>query len=1089
MRERIGRYLHAAKSGRNPESDADAELIEAARAALNRHADREELLLGGDLLRIQTFHSFCYALVAQAPLEADIAPGSTLLSEPDQRFLLREVIDDTLLEILNRSPEDPYRKSLENRLLYLNNSWPMLTGELEGLMQRRESLIELTHVLSRERAGDYVARAVRDLAEAELKALEAAFRRSALAESWAPFLEDLQSQKAEAAARLPHSVPGAAWEDLAAWRSMAESLLTKTGEPRKRFGPSNGYYSGFGKTAWCGLIQGLDRETWERLHRVTGLPAMDSTGPGWETLWDLVLLLNAIIEVYDARCRSQRVLDFSALEMAALRLFDNTAPSDLQLLLDRRVRHVLVDEFQDTNRQQWQLVRHLFAGWVPGDGRTLFVVGDPKQSIYGFRKAEVMLFTNAKQGLPLDDSVTLPLDPLVLSTNFRSQPHLIQWTNRLFGDTVMADPKPELDEVPFIPSEPSPETPLRERACPPELALFASWPDSASCRLREADWLAYAVSEELKNEPGSEIGILLFARTSLPMYLEALRCRGIPVKVAEGLKLCERPEVRYLHQLCRALVLPQDHLAWASQLHSPWLLLGYSDIYAVSLEPHEAWVEKIRSFAEKNERVASFWGSLEDARRRFGHEPLADVLETAWLDLGGARIAAEGWGSRGLACCRRFFDLIRQAETGEPVETLTRLEQLLDDSYEPVDPDTALSRVSLMTVHRAKGLEFDTVLLPFLDWDPVARLRSWEQPYLLERVPGSGERYLLAVHPDRLRGDPDPLFQWLSGLQAGRAWGEAKRLFYVAVTRARNKLRMSGIVPLKKGEGGVGFRSKTPLSWLEARFGVSEGMNLGAIRRPDEASEEIPAGWESRWEDERNGFRVFFEPRVPAGAGLPREEFKPVEVRPAPFEREKPSFRKFSPSSLASETAWEREETERGPEEEPGPPDARLRGVLIHRLLADYARKRKLPGLAGVVSYLRHEGLDGEAAGAMADSTLAEVRSCIEDPWLERFFELPAEDLFIEYPLEGFHDEGRLYSGVVDLAARIDGTWRLIDYKSSKGDGGSDIEAFCRMGVEKYGPQLLAYREMWAGLKKVGEGSIESYIYWTALNVHSRAGE
>ncbi len=83
------------------------------------------------------------------------------------------------------------------------------------------------------------------------------------------------------------------------------------------------------------------------------LPRMDSAGPDWETLWDLILLLNAIIEVYDGRCRAQRVLDFSSLEMAALRLFDNASPSDLQLLLDHQVQHVLVDEFQDTNRQQW----------------------------------------------------------------------------------------------------------------------------------------------------------------------------------------------------------------------------------------------------------------------------------------------------------------------------------------------------------------------------------------------------------------------------------------------------------------------------------------------------------------------------------------------------------------------------------------------------------------------------------------------------------------------------------------------------------------------------------------------------------------
>lgn len=1086
MRERIGRYLHAAKAGKISETDSEAELLKAAAAALERHRDRQDLLLGGDLLRIQTFHSFCYGLVAQAPLEASIAPGSTLLSEPDQRFLLRKVIDETLLGIMDRSGDDPYRKAFENRLLYLNNSWPVLVGELEGLMQRRESLFELTHVLSREKAGDYVSLAVRELAEAELRALQDSFLRSALAESWVRFCEDLENHGAEAGGSLPRSIPGPRWEELAAWQSIAESLLTRNGEPRKRFGPSTGYYSGFGKTAWCELIQQLDPGTGERLHRVRELPRMDSAGPDWETLWDLILLLNAIIEVYDGRCRAQRVLDFSSLEMAALRLFDNASPSDLQLLLDHQIQHVLVDEFQDTNRQQWLLVRHLFAGWVPGDGRTLFVVGDPKQSIYGFRKAEVMLFTNAKQGLPLDASVTLPLESLVLTTNFRSQPNLIEWTNRLFADTVMADPRPELDEVPFIPSEPSPETAVMEHAVPPELALFINWPDAPSCRRREADWLAYGISEELKREPQSDIGVLLFARTSLPVYLEALQCRGIPVRVAEGLKLSERPEVKYLRQLCRALVLPQDHLAWASQLHSPWLLLGYSDIYAVSLEPSEAWVEKIRSYAEKDERTASFWDSLKDARRRLGHEPLADVMETAWLDLGGARIAAEWWGSRGLACCRRFFDLIREAETGEPVETLMRLEELLEDSYEPVDPDTALSRVSLMTVHRAKGLEFDTVFLPFLDWDPISRLRSWQQPYLLERVPGAGDHFLLAVHPDHLRGEPDPLFKWLSGLQAGRAWGEAKRLFYVAVTRARNKLKMSGLVPLKKSDAGLSLSSRTPLSWLDTRFGISEGMDFGAVRHPDETASEIPGDWNREWENEWDGFRVLMEPRVPAEAEPAREDFKPVEIHPAPFEREKPSFRTSSPSSLVSGEERDGEGEGPGSEEGAGSMIPRLRGVLIHRLLANYARKKKMPALAGIVSSLRHEGLDGDAAARLAESVMSEAEACVADPWLGRFFDVSQDRLFVEWPIEGVHGPGHLYAGVVDLAACIDDAWWLIDYKTSKGEGDRDIEMFCRKGLEKYSPQLLAYREIWAGLKGIGEDRIEGYIYWTAFNRRSR---
>ncbi len=252
-----------------------------------------------------------------------------------------------------------------------------------------------------------------------------------------------------------------------------------------------------------------------------------------------------------------------------------------------------------------------------------------------------------------------------------------------------------------------------------------------------------------------------------------------------------------------------------------------------------------------------------------------------------------------------------------------------------------------MTVHRAKGLEFDTVFLPFLDWDPISRLRSRQQPYLLERVPGAGDHFLLAVHPDHLRGEPDPLFKWLSGLQAGRVWGEAKRLFYVAVTRARNKLKMSGLVPLKRSDTGLSLSSRTPLSWLDTRFGISEGMDFSAVRHPDETASEIPGDWNREWENERDGFRVLMEPWVPAEAEPAREDFKPVEIHPAPFERERPSFRTSSPSSLVSGEEGEDEGEGSGSEGTAGSTIPRLRGVLIHRLLANYARNRKLPPSRG----------------------------------------------------------------------------------------------------------------------------------------------
>ena len=499
MRERVRKYLERAKSEDGAANEADAELLGYASKALGAHHNIEELLLAGDILRIQTFHSFCYAVSSQAPLEAGIAPGSTLMDENEQEFFLHETVNEVLQEIGAGKKGDSARRALMNRLLYLNNSWRLLAGEMEDLVKRRDGLLDLVQVLGRDKASGYLANQVRNLVETELRELAADFQKCALGIGWAQFLKDIGCSGAPAACTLPASIPAASWESLPEWICLAQTFLTNEGNARKQLGPKAGFYSGFAKTPWGEAVQCLPPGTTERLHRIRALPAHDAPVRDPDTLWDLVLLLHSVLETYDARCRSGRVLDFSALELAALRLFDSAEPSDLQLILDQQIRHILVDEFQDTSRAQWELLQKLCAGWSDGDGRTLFLVGDPKQSIYGFRKAEVRLFMDARQGLEVEGGGKITFEPLVLDTNFRSQPHLIDWCNELFGKTVMAEYRPEFDEVPFSPAIVSPTTKVIPDHYPPEIALFLEWPESESARRREAEWLAGRIARGIES--------------------------------------------------------------------------------------------------------------------------------------------------------------------------------------------------------------------------------------------------------------------------------------------------------------------------------------------------------------------------------------------------------------------------------------------------------------------------------------------------------------------------------------------------------------------------------------------------------------
>jgi ATP-dependent exoDNAse (exonuclease V) beta subunit len=1088
MQERVTTLLGKAARSEPPANELEAARLEDAERALARHRDRLDLMLAGDVLHIQTFHSFCHFLVSQAPLEAGVVPGSQLLDETDQALLVKETIDTTLLEISRRPAGDARRRALENRLLCLNHSWPGVVGDLRNLLLRRELISDLTSIVSLEQAEDYVLQGYRELAESLLSAAATSFRGTALGAAWPDFVDHLASKKAGAADVLPSKIPGTGWEALSDWQAMASALLTKSGTPRKQLGPKSGYYSGFAKTEWGRAIQTLEGTPAEALMNLRELPLEGSAAPDLASLWDLLLLFTEVLGNYQARLRAQQALDFPGLEIAALRLFEREDPIDLQLFLDERIRHILVDEFQDTSRHQWRLLQHLCRGWQPDDESTLFLVGDPKQSIYGFRRAEVGLFMEARRGLPVEGAGRLPMEPLTICTNFRSGPHLIQWCNALFGQTVMRDPRLEVDEVPFTEAAPPPFSKSMEEESPElpetaELVLFSCNGDRASARQSEAAWLASAVRRELEQRgPERRIGVLLFVRTSLPVYLEEMQRYGVRVRVEQGLKLTERPEVNYLYQLARALVLPQDDTAWAAQIRSPWLCLDYDDLLAVGKETPRPWVEKIRLAAERDERLAHLREAMREAGKRFGRRHLADVVEQAWLDLDGARAVGAWQGSRGIAGCRRFLDLLRQAEAGEPVQTLERLEILLESGYEPPDPDAAFSPVQIMTVHKAKGLEFDTVFLPSVDWDPLGNERGSQPPYVLERLSGGEGRPLLAVRPDRRFADGDPLYAMLRKVQHQRRIGEAKRLFYVATTRARQRLLLSGVLPEK------GVRGATPAGWVFDHYSLDWSTDEGPSVSTAEEQRAGKFGFDGESlggsQSPESGFQATLDPAIPPPPPDSMDDSKPgPEYRPAGFERERPAFRVARPSD-EDRVAGEDAEAETLPAETAAFDPGRVYGETVHRLLQTGAREGRMPSAGAVAGFLQSKGADKETAARLADAALGEVRACLEDPWLSGIYREAGEDLRVEHRLEEVDEGDKILAGTVDLAAKVDEGWILVDFKTGQPQepaGPEELEIFRRDRLSAAEPQLRAYRRMWAKHVRVPENTVRVGIYLTGI--------
>lgn len=1055
FRERALRYFWGQTDPEGKPPPHESHLYELARQAfwhLERKNQVHQYLRAPERLPVNTFHGFCAQLLKAAPHEAGVPLEFQLLEEGrEQEWLKQEALEELRRRLNARSETDPVRQALVRRLVRLNNNWPRLARELRDLLSRRDTLTDfLALAQGSVREEDYAVLMEQRLSRVVahiLGPLAAGFGRTEVGQRWPQFLAALE-KVGTAGSGLSNRPPGASVQDLSTWRALAEIILTNQGTLKKKLP------AGLTGSRWAEILRELPPDLWGRLQECRTMPLELFTAPEVGAVQDLILLLNAAWGAYEDLCRQRRVLDFIAVEQAALRLLNSESPGDLLLRLDWQLRHVLVDEFQDTSDNQKDLLCRLLAGWSAGDGRTLTVVGDPKQSIYGWRQARLHLFLDSREGLTCDQGRTLPLVPLSLTTNFRATRALLDWVNLVFGRTVMADPQMS-GGLRFVEAHPGPDAAEGEDPC---LALFAD--DGKEGRTREARWLAQRVTEVLADlPPGKQLAILLFSRTHLETYLSALQKAGLVPRVREGLKLRDSRVVRHLHNLTRALVRPHDDVAWAAALAGPWADPELATLAGCAQADGLVWPEKISAFAAApaaSENLVDLAPRLLAARERVGREALADTLEWFLAESAAWKKIAAWEGALGVACARTYLNFLADSDEGLPEATFQKCDFGLEGAYQPPDPRAADSPVEVLTVHGAKGLEFHTVFLPYLDWQPLRMEGNQPPPFLLEEIPGS-RSHVLGLAPPAWQKGQDSSFRLVKNLKRDRVLAEARRVFYVAVTRAQARLFLSGVLTLHRG-AWTPPRGDSPLCWLWQHY------------RPGEVNAAATA-----WENPRLRVEIFPE-TIPAARGPAREQELPPpwEFRPEP----RPYSLAF-PSQASDAIPAEADPVPESPAADLDNLAARVRGEVTHRLLETWVRGGRLPGESGVAAALAGGGLPRNLARDLAPELLAEAAACRQDPFLKNL--LAAASVATEWGLEDHPAPGLIRRGRLDLLAFDGKDWWLVDFKTSRPPGGATWEDFLLQEQEKYRPQLLAYREMTAKAKGLASPeAIRLALYFTA---------
>ncbi|CAM3020109.1 UvrD/REP helicase [Legionella steigerwaltii] len=512
----------------------------------------------------------------------------------------------------------------------------------------------------------------------------------------------------------------------------------------------------------------------EALIQVSNLPAPEYDPEQWEVLQALFLLLPLLVGHLHVLFSEHNEIDFTAISQQALNALGNEEnPTDLALYLDHTLQHILVDEFQDTSITQFELLTKLVLGWEKGDGRTLFIVGDPMQSIYRFRQAEVGLFFRAKeQGVG-----PVTLQPLELSCNFRSTQTVVDWVNNQFTHIFPKQIDIESGAVSFHPSI----NVIQNEECSAVHAM------QFNSREQEAKKLIEIIQHELHTYPDQTMAILVRSRTQLSEIIHLLRQHQIPYQGTDITLLANLGHLRDVWSLTQALLTPANRLSWLAVLRSPYCGLSLSDIHTIAQFNKKKSIyfallhlNKIQGLSEEGRIRADYFIQVmhKSLTQRYESQLSVWVIQTLKeLHMDHILNASQ------LNDLEQFWTLLDRYEQDGRIpdmnEFLSELNKLYSQQATP-------SRLHVMTIHKSKGLEFDTVFLPGLGSQP----NRGDNPMIRWlNLPTQKQGNLLLMSPiHAAHQDHCALYDYLSQLDEVKNRYEAQRLLYVAVTRAKSRL-------------------------------------------------------------------------------------------------------------------------------------------------------------------------------------------------------------------------------------------------------------------------------------------------------------
>lgn len=1083
MQERILAALQRAATEPEPTAEHKRQTWLLAKAALARDAALDwKLLQNPQRLRVLTIDGLCASLTRQLPVLSTFG-GSVGISD-DAPALYRDAVA-ALFELLEI--EHPVADALAALLMHLDNDSERLQRLLVGLLASRDQW--LRHIV-----GSAVGNAVGANSERTLRAELESTLHTIIVEALSQASLQLQRYQGDllplldfAAARLQETAPDhplAAFAGcvelpavnpnvtssnvIAQWQALVSALLTQGGSWRKKVDKRDGFPTGESaankaaykarKEAMLALIGAMsaDEKLLDVLTPLRHLPAPVYPDSQWQILKQLMVLLPVLAAQLKVVFQQRGEVDYTEVSQAALHaLGEAENPGDLLLRLDARLRHILVDEFQDTSSSQFTLLERLVEGWQENNAnearqQTLFIVGDGMQSIYGFRAANVGLFLGARnRGVN-----GVALEAAALTVNFRSTPTIVQWVNQVFAHAFPSAENIARGAVPYEASDAF----NQDRAGSVVRAIGAR---GENCRALEAEHCVALVQQALAETEG-DIAILVRNRGHLRDIVPALGAAGLHWRATDIDPLAARTAVMDMLTLYKALSNLADRISWLALLRTPLVGLDNSDLFTLI------------AGADGRGRYSSVWSQMQNrsAHARLSVDGVAAIgravdvieavlarrersdkrswLEGAWLALGGPLCLA---GDDDWRDVQALFDLIEALPADAGVE---QLEARIATLYAK-PPVQSGARLWLMTIHKSKGLEFETVIIPGLDRSP----RSDDKPLLQwgEYLGADGTSGLVLAPTREFGGEAEAIYDWLDFERKQKQQLEDTRLFYVAATRAISRLYLlfsdKNSADKKSGDKKSEEFSATDLSGVrqdnEKIFAPSSRSLLARIWPA--VSESV--SWLESSPIKALSIKARTDDAVSNAVSNATESTTQLSRVP-------PAWR----LSLPVSTAFAANADGTNLPENPTRADSVeiLAGTLVHALFeqcarngAEFWQQRDSGQQRTLVELLtRQQGIALAQQPAVVTRVLHALNTALADSRGRWLFDPAHGEAVAEWDLS--LEGGRRV--VIDRSfVDINGERWIVDYKSSSPRPGENQEDFIARERETYRPQLFGYRD------------------------------